>query len=234
MSLLTLLRGDRQPQLKPEPPIVEDTFVPAPQTPPPADNIVLLDNGQELAFFEEHVWSINGTAALREAIMRLPGDSTVITWMPMRSADLHSLKRQHAWNSHHSDPKKAVQEKGSAITSLLIRSVIIVESHEHQHVIPVNPGASCDVVIISTDYLDDICHRYDCRTMKDPHKHCTWLAYKEVLTSVFQTRRNFEPFAPSDEQVDDILAGNTLADEHVNSVRVDLRHNVLARRAAGR
>lgn len=227
MSLLTLLRRDRQPRpLNPEPEVIEDTFRPAAKTPPPADNIVVLSQGIDLVFHEEHKWSIRGTKALRETVMRLPGDSTVITWVPMRAADLRSLKNEHVWSSTHADPELAIKQKGSAITSLFIRSVIIVESHAHQTPKSINPGASCDVVIISTDYLDDICSRYDCHAMKNPHENCTWLAYKEVLSSVFQTRRNFERFEPTDRQVDDILAGRPLPAEHINTVELDLRAEI--------
>ena len=42
--------------------------------------------GLNLVFFDEHRWSIRGTAALRELLMPLPGDSTVITCVTMRAS----------------------------------------------------------------------------------------------------------------------------------------------------
>lgn len=232
MSLLTFLRGDRKPRpLAPEPEVIEDTFTPTLVTEEPYDNIVLLGDGQRLVFFDEHRWSIRGTAALRELLMPLPGDSTVITFVSMRAADLLSLKNEYVWSSTHRNPEAVTKEKGHALTSLFIRSVIIVESHRVQKRIPVNAGASCDVVIITTDYLDDICRRYDCHSIQNPRGYCTWLAYKEVLSSIFQTRRNFDQFAPTDQQIDDILDVESpdgtlvvkpLGEMHVNAVRAKL------------
>jgi hypothetical protein len=235
MSLLTFLRGDRSTRpLAPEPEIVEDTFKSALVTEPPNDNIVLLGGGQNLVFFDEHRWSIRGTAALRALLMPLPGDSTVITCVTMRAADLLSLANENAWSSTHADPETVTKEKGHALTSLFIGNLLIVESHERQHPIKINGGGSCNVVILTTDYLDDICHRYDCHAMKNPHENCTWLAYKEVLSSIFQTRKNFGHFVPSDQQVDDILDVDSpdgtltikpLSEMHINAVKAKLSLN---------
>ena len=178
------------------------------------------------ARFVEHFWSVSWD--LRE---QGPFDSTVITFVSMRAADLLSLKNEYVWSSTHRNPEAVTKEKGHALTSLFIRSVIIVESHRVQKRIPVNAGASCDVVIITTDYLDDICRRYDCHSIQNPRGYCTWLAYKEVLSSIFQTRRNFDQFAPTDQQIDDILDVESpdgtlvvkpLGEMHVNAVRAKL------------
>lgn len=238
MSLLTFLRRDPQSRpLAPEPEVVEDTFKPTLVTEQPDDNIVFLDGGLNLVFFDEHRWSIRGTAALRELLMPLPGDSTVITCVTMRAADLLSLANRHVWSSTHPDPKAVIKEKGNAVTSLFIGNLLIVESYGRQHPIKINGGGSCNVVILTTDYLDDVCRRYDCHALKNPHENCTWLAYKEVLSSIFQTRKNFEHFVPSDQQVDEILDVESpdgtltikpLGEMHINAVRAKLSPNARA------